>query len=622
MEQFRDELNAMKERDGKAQAERQDKKAAAPQASKRKTQRSKRLQSTGAIGQDAPDGARGDNAAQDGGGGRGAGPMRPAECERELLRRLAAMPFLDRLEMVCVSGWSRGAVYPAVESLESQGFVASVPHATDLVPPTRRFCLTAAGIYRLAKDEGMTVDDLLRPYPVSEQWRRVLLERLDAVAVIYRLASAVSGITHPIRFRWYRAMPMDAALALPDGRVIAVVRQGIASDRTGSAKRLWRLREGPLPGAVLLLAPDEIRLRHARRLMAGAPVTAFLALERDAASAGPDAPIWRLPSGSAVLDLGAALAHTRPRGAWPKEQPLARASLPEDLTDDAPERALRDWLLPTLLKPTEKRVLDLLADWPWITPAHLGALLGVERSMLSRTLARLAGLDLVVDAVIDGGRRLALADRGLALLARRDRAAVGAARRRWSPALLDPKASLTWRNVSGRRSRQLLRNLEHTQAVHWFLAVLARQARSRGYEIVQLDPPRRASRFFRHGDRLYSVHPDAFGILRKDGRTWPFSLEWERRAVRPVTMADRIAPYLRYFSSLRPADDHGAQPTLLVVFEDDITATHFLHLATDKMARAKVSVPLWVSHRGLMERVGPLGPAWLAVDSGELVYAF
>ncbi len=64
VEQFRDELNAMKEKDGQAQAERQDKKAAAPQVSKRKTQRSKRSQP---AGQDAPDGARGDNAAHDGG---------------------------------------------------------------------------------------------------------------------------------------------------------------------------------------------------------------------------------------------------------------------------------------------------------------------------------------------------------------------------------------------------------------------------------------------------------------------------------------------------------------------------------------------------------------------------
>ena len=90
------------------------------------------------------------------------------------------------------------------------------------------------------------------------------------------------------------------------------------------------------------------------------------------------------------------------------------------------------------------------------------------------------------------GGRLVLGDRGLALLARRDRAAVGLARRRWSAALLDPDGPFAWRNVSGRRSRQLLRNLEHTAAVHGFVAGLARQARGEGWEVLQLDPPHRA----------------------------------------------------------------------------------------------------------------------------------
>ncbi len=38
-----------------------------------------------------------------------------------------------------------------------------------------------------------------------------------------------------------------------------------------------------------------------------------------------------------------------------------------------------------------------------------------------------------------------------------------------------------------------------------------------------------------------------------------------RRAVRPVTIAARLGPYLRYYASRRPTDDHGAQPAVLVV---------------------------------------------------------
>ena len=378
--------------------------------------------------------------------------------EADTLRLLSHMPLLDRLEAVAVSGWSRGAVYRAVESLEREGLAASVPHASELTPATRRYWLTADGLRRLAREEGADVDGLLRSRPVSNQWRRLLMERLDAVGVVYRLASAISTLAHPIRFRWFRAMPMDAAVALPDGRVIAVVRQGPATDRTGFSKRLWRLREGPQPAAALLLMPDEVRLRHARRLLAVAPSIAYLALERDAASAGAGASLWRTPSGAALLDLRTVLDHTGPRGPWPDEEPPARASLPADLDGEAGE----DWMLPTMLKPVEKRALDLLSDWPWLTHAHLGALMGLKRSRLSEVLLRLDGLRLIADARIEGRRRLAVTDRGLAMLARRDRASVGAAKRRWSVAPIDADAPVEWRNVSGRRSRQLLRNVEHT----------------------------------------------------------------------------------------------------------------------------------------------------------------
>ena len=237
-------------------------------------------------------------------------------------------------------------------------------------------------------------------------------------------------------------------------------------------------------------------------------------------------------------------------------------------------------------------------------------------------LERLKELELVLVADTEGRRCLALSDRGLAALARRDRTAVGLARQRWSAAPVKPGVPLTWRNVHGSRSRQLLRNLEHTQAVHWFLAVLANQSRSQGWKVVQFDPPRRASRFFRHDDRLHSVRPDAFGVLKREGKAQPFFLEWERRAVRPVTMAARIAPYLRYYAANRPLDDHGVVPMVLVVFDDDLAAGHFLRVAADDMRRARVKVPLWVSHRNALERSGPLGPAWRTHDSWSMTCAF
>ena len=176
--------------------------------------------------------------------------------------------------------------------------------------------------------------------------------------------------------------------------------------------------------------------------------------------------------------------------------------------------------------------------------------------------------------------------RGLNLLARRDRVSTGEARQRWSVGARGDRSG-----VSGRRSRQLLRDLEHTAAVHRFIAALNRQAQNIGWNVEQLDPPHRASRYFRHYGGRRSLHPDAFGSLRRGGVLRSFFLEYERRAVRPATMSQRLAPYLRYYSSHRPADDHGQRPLVLVVFEDPVAPTHFLEVARREIARVRVPLP-------------------------------
>ena len=75
-------------------------------------------------------------------------------------------------------------------------------------------------------------------------------------------------------------------------------------------------------------------------------------------------------------------------------------------------------------------------------------------------------------------------------------------------------------------------------------------------------------------------------------------------------MAARLAPYLRYYSTHRPIDDHGVQPSVLVVLRDDIAVTHFLRVAREEMDRVGVEVPLSVSHEAALEDLGPLGLGW------------
>ncbi len=306
--------------------------------------------------------------------------------------------------------------------------------------------------------------------------------------------------------------------------------------------------------------------------------------------------------------------YARPWQGWPPAAtfPLSRSrsgKVAADLAVAGPGWEVPDCLLPAVLRPAEKEAVDLIGDWPWICLKDLAGLMGVSPQRASQVALPLEALNLVVRP--EGARgRLALADRALAMLARRDRTSLNMARSRWSAAPLFPGAPFHWTNVSGRQSRQLLRNLEHTAAVHSFLAAVTAQAALLRWEVVQLDPPRRASRYFRHQGGMRAVSPDAFGLLRNGDTSWPFFLEWERRAVRPSTMSARLAPYLRYYSSHRPTDDHGARPSVLVVFDDDIAHTHFLRLARDEMRATGVNVPLWVSHRAAVERLGPLGNAW------------
>ena len=527
----------------------------------------------------------------------------------QMMELLARVPFLDRLEAATISGWSRGAVYRSVGRLVGSGLVGSLPHATELTSLTRRYHLTSRGLRLLARAGDRDMDKLLRSHPVSTRWRRVLLDRLDALGVIYRVASALSNVAHPISFRWYRAMPLDAAMALPGGRTVGIFRLGPTSDRAGFTKRVWRLTRMPLPGTVLMLMPDEMRLRYARRMLSLTPVSALLALERAAVVGATDHPVWQMPSVSGAVDLRAAMDRLPPGGALPVEQPLSRISFPRDLNEYEPGEDAPDFLLPALLRPAEKRTLDLLSGWPWLKRNDLAGLMGVSRPRASQVIASLEDFGLVIRTSASGGR-LALSDTGLAVLARRDRTSVGIAKKRWSVSPLNEDCPLQWRNVSGRRSRQLLRHVEHTSAVHGFLAALAGQACDLGWKTVQLDPPIRASRYFRSLGGMRSIHPDAFGLLRKGSVDWPFFLELERRAVRPITMAGRLAPYVNYYGTHRPADDHGSAPHVFVVFNEESAATGFLRVAMKEMERNGVSVPLLVSHVGLVERRGPLGRVW------------
>ena len=517
--------------------------------------------------------------------------MKLAGASADILRQLAETPFLGRGELSPMTGWSNSEAYRVVDRLENLGLVGAVPHATELLPRTERYYVTAAGVEELVRLAGKPVEAVLRGYPVSSQWQNLLMERLDAVAAIYRVAVLIADWFPPTRMKWYRADALDASITLGDGRTIGIIRQGQMSDRSSFAKRLGRLRDGPMPGCLIVLTQDEIRRRHTRRMMFTERVPTFVGVESDAVFAGPDDRIWQMPGGNAKVDIDAALRQASTVGSLPAETPLSKVDVPSNLSINEPLDRIHPRHLPAALYPADKRALNVIGDWPGIKYPSLRRLMEISPSRLSQIMGRLKTAGLIQHLSLDG-RRVALSDLGLGLLARRDRSSVGTARQRWSVMHVDPALPLDWENVSGRRVRQLLRNSEHTDAVHRFLADTVERARGDGWEIVQLDPPHRASRYFRHNGSVRAINPDAFVMMKRGREIKAFFLEWERRAIRPSTMRERLGPYLRYYSTDRPRDDHGFTPEVLIVVEDEVTAANFRHVARQEIAGATVTIPI------------------------------
>ena len=209
----------------------------------------------------------------------------------------------------------------------------------------------------------------------------------------------------------------------------------------------------------------------------------------------------------------------------------------------------------------------------------------------------------------DRGGRLALTDRGLALLARRDRTSVVLARRRGASPRRTPTPPSGGATcpAAGAASFSGTSSTPPPSTGSWPRS--PPRPPSWGWEVVQLDPPRRppATSGTTTGRAPSTSTPSACSEgTRLPG---PSFLEWERRAVPALTHvgASRSISALLLISQghRRPR----ARPAVLVVFDDDIAATHFLRVARELMREA-AALPLWVSHREAVDALGPLGRAW------------
>ncbi len=182
--------------------------------------------------------------------------------DRDLLDALARLPFIDSQELAMILGVAQAAVHHALTDLLAEGIVGRVSHGTAHLPSSHRYYLTREGIADVTDAlEFATPSALVRFYPMSQEWLRLLIGRMDAVASVYRLAASLSPGTGGLKTEvdFLRRGRFDAIITLHDGRSFGIVRQGPALRRRSLFDWLRAIAEYNYrrrPGTVLILVPS------------------------------------------------------------------------------------------------------------------------------------------------------------------------------------------------------------------------------------------------------------------------------------------------------------------------------------------------------------------------------
>ncbi len=560
--------------------------------------------------------------------------LRPDPALRPLRRRLeGALLLLCAAPLATVDELARFGRVPAstlrerLDKLVKHGLADTVSHHLGALGtrPQRRYFPTEQGVTAAgAATQGR--NHMLTAYPVSKQWFRLLADRLDAVAALYRVAAMIADADprqDPVRVDHYRHGPYDLLLTLSGGRTIGVIRQGPVLPGANLRYRLRsmeHLPSGERPFLTLALTHSDQATRRAVRAL-GDPTEhrrTFVATEGELLAGdhtgvvwqqcgyglGQDPPVEISPETSlaAILAWAEGLlesSHQSRRGD-PSPDPDAiypdgvRATMPEPAQQLAPALAVQ-------LTRAGKDVLDLLGAWPLCGREQLAGLMGgVTLRRVNQALRCLRERDLAQE----DESRLMLTDRGLTYLARRDRAAVGLTLDRWTaqPAVSNPRV------YAGTALRALAAQPRHHEGVTNFAAALSAEvSHSPDHDLFDLLPTHRVSIGYRRGRTNYMIHPDASFTLEYKGRWLPFLLEFERRATTPQRIPQRLASYRRYFASGWAERDHGGRrPGVLFVFETPESESAFLDIA-DGMEGLEVIT----SNAETLGEHGILGEVWI-----------
>ena len=554
-------------------------------------------------------------------GAAGANRPRPrlTSADKQTIEALCHTPLATVDEMAALVRLPANTLRERLARLAGKGLADSRPHRLQLLGPRpqRRFFPTREGIAALASGERAGTDRLMRLYPVSRQWFRVLGERLDAVAALYRVASIIATLDAsdaPVVVTHCRTGPFDLLLRLPSGGTVGLVRQGPMLTNASLRYRIRtieRINAGERPLLTLILTDSEQDMRRVLRAIAD-PSThteTLVAVTGDVIAVRGEPRVWQqggygfasTPTLEPDVPLSIIVAHAhRLADAYPMLSRSQMVRPANSSRSDLPDPAEQLDQAPSFrLSRAEKRALDLLAAWPFCSPAQLAGLMdGVSERRANQLLHALRGYGLIQREELG----YLLSDAGLTYLARRDRAAVGPTLDRWTP-VRDEEGYI------GSLVQTAANQHRHQAGVTEFCARLsAEAARSPDHELLDLLPTQRSQISYEHQWTRYPLYPDAsFQLRAHDDWHWCL-VEFERRATTPRRVPERLRAYRRYFGSGYVRPDHGGQlPLVLFVFETERAESTFLD-AAERVSPA----PFLSSNLDAICEQGVLGRSWRA----------
>ena len=525
-------------------------------------------------------------------------------------------PLADATEISCLSALAERSTFRNLQKLERDGLVAKVTRGTRTIQPSARFYPTRRGIGAAASSLGMTLGQIVRLFPVSREWLKVLSERVDMATTMYRVAATIASAldtSDPVNALLCRNGPLQAVITMPDGRTIGLVRQGMTTPNGSFNQRLKALNRVPFhqfPSLMICLTANHVDANRARERAHRHTLsrnfftfTESRALlnghdETPLAANGPRQGDPPLPEPCSTLEY-LARVHLKNRRIPALELPgRDRAHIP-----DADE--IVGHHLGMTLTPAAIRAFDVTALWQGITRTELQNQLGVGTSQITKSMKSLSNKEgLVHDIGSRGASRYVLTYEGIEYWAARDQIDPLGEESRWGN-----EAGETIAEWEGTSLRTLFgRERRHTESLYWLVSELARELHDAPADAFLWALPARRGRIQFNWNRREAIFPDATVATERQGNTYvPYLMEFERGATGPKSAPARLERYQRLWKTHQLRADLGFKPWILFVFPSPQRERSFSDAANESWSKTKSKPPIVTSNIPLVREKGVLG---------------